>query len=140
MQTYTASDGSTLPSDQPFTLDGIAYPANWLSLAGAADLSGLGITVQTIADPIPPVEPPPPPVTVNAMTTVTPRQARLALNAAGLLTQVNAAIAAADQPTQITWEFASFIARDDALITTLSAALGLTSTQVDGLFTLALTL
>lgn len=71
---------------------------------------------------------------------VSQRQARLALNQQGLLTTVQAAINSADQPTQIAWAYASQIDRNDPLVTTLGAALSLTSTQIDNLFTLAATL
>lgn len=69
--------------------------------------------------------------------TVTPRQARLALNAAGLLDAVNAAVNAAGGETLITWEYATEVLRTDPLITTLGVALNLSSTQIDGLFTTA---
>jgi hypothetical protein len=77
----------------------------------------------------------PPPVTI-----VTPLQARRALSAAGLLTQVNTAIAAAPADTQMAWEFATLVQRSDPLIAVLSTTLGLTSAQVDALFTHAATL
>lgn len=68
---------------------------------------------------------------------VTPRQARLALSAAGLLDTVNAAITQAGGATLITWEYATQIRRDDPLITQLGATLGLTTAQIDALFTQA---
>ena len=71
---------------------------------------------------------------------VTPRQARLALNAADMLAQVETAIASADKATQIAWEFASVINRNDALVTAISAGLNLTSDQIDALFIQAATL
>jgi len=74
------------------------------------------------------------------VTTVTPRQARLALNAAGLLDQVEATISAADKPTQLTWEYAVEFRRDDPLINGLGAQLGLTDAQIDALFVTASTL
>lgn len=66
--------------------------------------------------------------------TVTPRQARLALLAAGLLDQADAAVAAADRATQIAWEFATEIRRDNPIIAAMAAHLSLTSEQVDALF------
>lgn len=68
---------------------------------------------------------------------VTPRQARLALLAAGLLDQVEAAVAAADQATQITWATASEILRTDPLIVSIGTGLGLTQAQIDALFVAA---
>jgi hypothetical protein len=66
--------------------------------------------------------------------TVSQRQARLALQAAGLLDKVNAAVNSADVPTQITWNYASCISSNDPLIATVGAKLGLTSQQVAALF------
>ena len=74
----------------------------------------------------------PPPVTV-----VTPRQARLALHAAGMLETVEAAIAASDKPTQVTWEYAIEFRRDDPLINSLGTQLGLTPQQIDQFFATA---
>jgi hypothetical protein len=76
----------------------------------------------------------------SLIPSVTPRQARLALKAAGLLDKVTAAVAAADQATQITWEFASQIDRNSPVSATLGAQLGLTSAQIDALFIQASTL
>ena len=83
------------------------------------------------------VLPPPPPV-----TTVTMRQARLALLRAGLLDNVDAAIAAIPDETQrraaqIEWEYASIVERNSALIQQLTPALGLTEAQMDELFATA---
>lgn len=65
---------------------------------------------------------------------VTPRQVRLLLLQQGLLTNVEAMIKAADQATQITWEFASEFRRNDPLLEQLSKNLGLTDAQVDQFF------
>lgn len=71
---------------------------------------------------------------------VTMRQARLALLQAGLLAQVNTAIASADDATKITWEFSSEVQRNNPLVSTLAAALNLSDAQLNNLFTLAATL
>lgn len=68
---------------------------------------------------------------------VTPRQARLALQAAGLLSAVTAWIAQADAATQIEWEFANEIRRDWPPIAACATALGLTDTDLDALFAAA---
>ena len=65
---------------------------------------------------------------------VTPRQVRLLLLSQNLLSQVEAIIAASDEPTKITWQYASEFRRDDPLLAALSQQLGLTSEQVDQFF------
>ncbi|WP_050384572.1 hypothetical protein [Bradyrhizobium pachyrhizi] len=77
------------------------------------------------------------PIDAHPVVAVTPRQARLALLAAGLLDQVDAAVDAAGGATKITWEYATEIRRDDPMISTVGAALSLTSDQIDALFTAA---
>lgn len=73
---------------------------------------------------------------------VTMRQARLALLGAGLLDSVNAAIAAIPDATQrqaaeIEWEYAQTVDRASPFTQQLASGLGLTSEQLDGLFTQA---
>jgi hypothetical protein len=72
---------------------------------------------------------------------VTMRQARLALNGMGKLAAVDAAIAAMPEPTrtqaQITWEFSSTVQRTQPLVLSLGPLLGLTSADIDLLFTTA---
>lgn len=72
--------------------------------------------------------------------TCTPRQARLALQQAGLLTAVTDWISSADNTTQIEWEFALEIRRDWPPITLCATYLGLSEEQLDDLFILAATL
>ncbi len=72
-----------------------------------------------------------------ASMTCTPRQARLALQQAGLLAAVEAWIASADEATRIEWEFALEIRRDWQPLAACASALGLTDEQLDGLFALA---
>jgi hypothetical protein len=77
----------------------------------------------------------PPPVIPQ---TVTARQARRALLAAGLLDQANAAVAASNnQAMQIDWDFAAEIYRNSAWIGQLASALNLNDAAVDALFTSA---
>jgi hypothetical protein len=73
-------------------------------------------------------------------SSVTPRQARLALLQQGLLTQVEAAVASAGGATQITWEYATAFERSDPMIAGIGQTLGLSSDQIDALFALAATL
>lgn len=69
---------------------------------------------------------------------VTPRQARLALLAAGKLAAVTEALAAMPgaqgEAARITWEYATEIRRDDPLVKLLAAQLGV---DVDALFVAA---
>ena len=81
------------------------------------------------ADPIIPAVP----------QSVTMRQARLALLHAGLLDDVDAAIAAIPDPAQrkaaeIEWEYANTVERQSAFVQQLAAGLGLSAEQMDDLF------
>ena len=78
-------------------------------------------------------------------TIVTMRQARLALLQAGLLSQIEAAIAAIEdagqrQAIQTEWEYAAEVDMTHPWVQSLASALGLTEVQLDDLFTLAATL
>lgn len=70
--------------------------------------------------------------------TITMRQARLALLGAGKLTTVDAAIAAMPgiegEAARIEWEYAQEVRRDSPLIAALGPAIGLTESEIDGLF------
>jgi hypothetical protein len=67
-------------------------------------------------------------------TSVTPRQARLALLSVGLLDKVETAVNAAGGATKITWDYATEVRRDDPMITTIGSSLGLTDAALDLLF------
>lgn len=82
-----------------------------------------------------PYVPPPPPVP----TSLTMKQARLALLDAGLLDSVDPAIAAIPDLTQrkaaqISWEFANTVDRADPIVAMLAAGFGLDEEALDGLF------
>lgn len=85
----------------------------------------------------PPAPPPAPPVPVP--TTVSMRQARLALLAAGKLEAVSTAIEGLPSPqkdaAQIEWEFATNVERNSAVVQLLAAALELDDGALDELFT-----
>lgn len=70
----------------------------------------------------------------------TMRQARLALKQQGLLANVQSNINALPEESQIEWEYGSVVERNSPLVASLGAALGLTETQLDDLFKLAVTL
>lgn len=82
--------------------------------------------------------PEPPPVIPSS---VTMRQARLALLATGKLAAVDAAIAGMDSPqkeaAQIEWEYAAIVERQSPLIAALAPALELDAAGVDALFSAA---
>lgn len=70
-------------------------------------------------------------------TVISPLQGRLALKRANLLDLVEAAIVQANGETQIWWEYATLWHRTHPLLNALAASLGLSSEQVDELFTVA---
>ena len=65
---------------------------------------------------------------------VTARQARLALNAAGLLGNIEAALATMPRDAQIEWDYAHEIRRDSPLIAAVASGLGLDKAAIDALF------
>lgn len=89
-----------------------------------------------VVDTLPPV--------VQIPKVVSMRQARLALLGAGLLANVNAAIAGMAAPSgdaaRIEWEFAAEVQRTSPLIAQLAAGLRLTDADLDALFKTAVTL
>lgn len=80
----------------------------------------------------------------RAEMVVTPRQARLALLGAGKLGDIEAAIAALDEPTKtqvtIEWEYAVSIERNSPWVQAMTQSLGMTDVEVDSLFDLAATI
>jgi hypothetical protein len=81
---------------------------------------------------LPPVVPEPVIPSVVSM-----RQARLALLQGGLLEAVNMAVSVGGEADRITWEYATEVRREDALVQNLAVGLGLSEVQLDQLFTLA---
>ena len=65
---------------------------------------------------------------------VTPLQLRRALRAAGLHTQIAAALVELGEEAQEAWEYAVTIPRGDPMIAGAATAINLTSEQVDELF------
>ena len=54
MKVYTLPDGRTVSAQDQFQIGDQKYPPGWLLTAPASDLAAAGITVQTVADPLPP--------------------------------------------------------------------------------------
>lgn len=75
----------------------------------------------------------PKPLPIQVPTQITPRQARLALLAVGLLDEVEILLAN-DKAMQIWWEYSLDIQRNHEHIVTMGSALGLTESQLDELF------
>ena len=71
---------------------------------------------------------------------VTRRQAKIAMLRAGILDQVEAAIAASSRENQITWAEATDFRRDFPLLNQMAAALNISSQEIDNLFLLASTI
>jgi hypothetical protein len=78
------------------------------------------------------VEPAPVPQSVTRM------QGRIALQAAGLLSQVEAIIVQADTVDRIAWEDATEWPRDSRMIAQIGTALDLSSAEIDDLFRAAM--
>ena len=71
---------------------------------------------------------------------VTSMQAKVALLRAGMLDAVQAWINTQSAETQLVWNSTSTFARDSQLLTNAAADLGVTSAQIDDLFTTAATI
>lgn len=78
---------------------------------------------------------------VPRITSVTMRQARLALLGAGMLSTVNNMLAgmagAQGEAARIEWEYSQEVHRDRGLVQALRTKLGMTEAQLDALFTAA---
>lgn len=77
---------------------------------------------------------PPDPEPIKVPQVITIRQAKLVLLEAGLLDDVDAAVAKADRVTQIEWEYATEVNRSWPTLTVLAALIGLSSDELDTLF------
>ena len=82
----------------------------------------------------------PAPKTDYVPPSISARQCRLVLASQGLLSAVEAAVASSAESVQIEWQFAAYISRNSALVSSLGGSLGFTSEQLDEMFKLAATL
>jgi hypothetical protein len=82
----------------------------------------------------------PPVIVVPVPASVTPLQMRKALREMGLAATVKSFVASQSEDVQEAWEYANSIDRDNTLIATAAAALGMTDEQADDLFRLAASL
>jgi hypothetical protein len=73
----------------------------------------------------------------NVPLSITPYQARLALNSAGLREAAEAAIAVAPQDVRDAWEYALSIERSSPFISAVGTALALSDVEIDRLFVAA---
>lgn len=76
----------------------------------------------------------PPATPLVVPQSVTMRQARLALLAAGLLETVQTAINEAGPAARIEWDYAQEVQRSAGLVPQMATALGMTGEQIDALF------
>jgi len=110
----------------------------WKATPDESTVARFGLTLAdfpgAVASALPVYVPPP----SEIPQIVSMRQARLALLGAGLLANVNAAVAgmtgAAGDAARIEFEYAQEVRRDSALVQSLVAGLGLTAAQLDALF------
>ena len=111
----------------------VAMPLHWVDCAD-------NVTCDWIYDGANFIEPIAPEPANVIPTTVSMRQARLALLQAGLLDAVNTAINQGGEADKITWEYATEVNRSDSLVVNMALALNLTESSLDNLFTVAATL
>ena len=119
----------------------------WIAVEDLSTVSRFGFTAADFPQAPKPEFPEwrPLPEEPTGVRVVSMRQARLALLQAGLLSQVEAAIAAIEdaglrQAVQIEWEYAAEVNRTHPWVQTLWAALGLSAEDLDALFEQAATL
>lgn len=86
------------------------------------------------------VAPPPEPVVPVVPTSVTMRQACLALENAGILDDVEALVATLPRPYQIEWQRASMVERTNQLVEVVRQQQGMAVQQIDDMFIQAATL
>ena len=110
----------------------------WVAIEDNSTIERFNFTRADFPDAQPPALPEYVPAVVAVPEVVTMRQARLALLGAGLLAQVNTAVAnmpgAEGDAARIEWEYAHEVRRDSPLVSVLGAALELDDAKLDALF------
>lgn len=110
----------------------------WVAIEDNSTIERFNFTRADFPDAQPPKLPEYVPAVVAVPEVVTMRQARLALLGAGLLAQVNTAVAnmlgAEGDAARIEWEYAQEVRRDSPLVAALSEILGLTDEALDNLY------
>jgi hypothetical protein len=110
----------------------------WVAIEDNSTIERFDFTRADFPGALPPALPEYVPVVDPVPEVVTMRQARLALLGAGLLAQVNTAVAnmpgTDGDAARIEWEFSSTVERHRPLVLSLITALGLTDAQLDELF------
>ena len=112
----------TLAANQYARYDGVQQDTdgNWMTHYVAVDYTAEELAAQTDQ--------------WRQSAVVTPFQGRMALADAGLLANVETAVAAGDEKTKVAWEYALEWKRNSPMITTLMAALSISDSQADDLF------
>lgn len=125
------------PAETKLLSEGQAAESPWVEMS-AFELSALQLAHAQAVDAI-----------QAASRNTTPEevllwQFRAAVTLAGLKDAVDAAVAALPEPSKTVatekWEYGNTVRRNHAMISSLSASLGLTSTQVDNIFKTAASL
>ena len=110
----------------------------WVAIEDNSTIERFNFTRADFPDAQPPALPEYVPAVIAVPEVVTMRQARLALLGAGLLAQVNTAVAnmpgAEGDAARIEWEYAQEVRRDSPLVAGLSEILGLTDEALDNLY------
>lgn len=113
----------------------------WVAIEDNSTIERFDFTRADFPGALPPALPEYVPVVDPVPEVVSMRQARLALLGAGLLAQVNTAVAnmpgTEGDAARIEWEYAQEVRRDSPLVAGLSAALGLTDETMDNLYKVA---
>lgn len=133
---FSNAEGTAIDCLVGFTYINAGEPVPFTVTADDPEPHGRALFAALVAGdhgPIAPYEPPPP-----VFPPLSPRQARLALAAAGRLDDVEAAIDALQEPARIAarieWEYAIEWRRDNPTLLQLAAAVGLTGTEIDALW------